>query len=100
MDLKIVAEQLDKDADAIRETIRDLNIRASELSNIAATIPDDAPHPASYFKGYKVVLHNVSFEDGCIRANITMPHAGIVEEARPYFGSNLRFKIDKNWFGY
>ncbi len=98
MSLKEKIERLNKDADAVREMIRGLNIRASELSGVAATIPYNAPHPALYFKGYKVILHNVKFKDDCIRATITMPHANVAEEARPYFGGNFRFKIDKNWF--
>ena len=91
-------EQLNKSANTIHELICLINIRASELIGVVAIIPQNAPAPASYFKGRKVILHNVSFDRsaGCISAAITFPYTD--DTKKLFSGCTQRFNIDKTWF--
>lgn len=97
MSLRAKIEQLSKSANTIYELICNLNIKASELSGVVATIPQNAPAPASYFKGCKVILHNVSYnrDAGCIYAVITFPYS---DEAKDFAGCTHQFNIDGTWF--
>ncbi len=98
MSLKEKIKQLNKRASVIRESIRDLNISAADLSGVAAVIPQDALFQASYFKGHKVILHNVSYDynAGLISATITFPDtegAGCSLSRGTY-----QVNIDETWF--
>ena len=99
MSLKAKIESLNIRAASAREIIRSINMSASKLNGVAAVIPQDVPAPASYFKGNKVVLHNVAYDQaaGCISAVITFPY-GEDHIGRSYAGRRHRFNIDEKWF--
>lgn len=98
MSLKAKIEEMNSMADSLHEASLKLNIRASELNGVAAVIPHDAPAPASYFKGCKVILHNVSYDHnaGRIRAVITLPYTADTDNN--HSGGTYRINIDENWF--
>lgn len=98
MCLKAKIEGLNKSANTIRELTRGLNIRATELIGVIATIPQSAPIPASYFKGCKVILHNVTYDHdaGHICATITFPYSEDINN--PVSGCTQRFSINESWF--
>ncbi len=98
MSLKEKIERLNKDVSIAQEQIRGLNIRAADFSGVAVVIPQDAPFPASYFKGCKVILHNVRYDHsvGCICATITFPHG--VDTEPDYSGHTQQVNINENWF--
>ena len=101
MSLKAKIQILNQRAGVIHKNSYDLNIAASELNGVAVVIPDNVAPPASYFKGSKAILSNVSFDNdaGCICANISLPHHREDVAAKGYAASG-RFKYDINetWF--
>jgi len=101
MSLKPVIAALEMKAENVREAIRCINIEASELSGVAAVIPPDAPPPARYFKGHKVILHNVSYSRSTsqIKATFALPYTNPDEEGkREHSGVKTRCAINENWF--
>ena len=94
-----ITEILEK-AHEIYDLTRKLNMSCSSLSGTAATVPLDAPFPLSYFKGRKVILHNVhySFEKDGVVASIKVPYPEQADEAVNFGGEVLAFTINENWF--
>lgn len=111
MTLKSKIHNLNEYAGAVQELTRKLNIECSELNGVAANIPADAPAPAEYFRGGKVILHNVSYDHvtGAILATITIPQStpealaklpssSARAIAKDYAGHKRRVCIDETWF--
>ena len=98
MSLKAKIKQLNKDAGTIHELTRSLNIIAATLNGVAAVIPHDVPAFISYFKGCKIILHNVSYDHStsCISAAVTFPY--IDGNKKHISGCTYRFNIDESWF--
>lgn len=94
-----ITEILEKAHD-IHDLTRKLNMACSSLSGTAARIPQDAPYPLSYFKGQKVIIHNVhySFEKYGVVASIKVPYPNSDDEAVNFGGEVLAFSIDESWF--
>ena len=98
MSPKLLIKDFTKRAKQIREVTRQLNMDISTLNGVAARVPTEATYPLSYFKGHKVILHNVGFEDYGLTAVITIPYQKNMSEVRQYPCGKFRFCIDESWF--
>jgi len=93
-------QKLNDDAKSINESLKGLNVRAAGLNGVAATIPDSAPPPVSYFKGDKVILHNVSYDHNkkSISAAIAIPYREEQCDISKHSGAIFRVSINEDWF--
>ena len=100
MPLKIEIKELNRQAKVIGELTRKLSLSCSNFNGVAAIIPDNPPHPASYFKGQRTLLHNVRYDpDACaIAATISIPYNKDAKEVRRYSYSKYKYNIDETWF--
>lgn len=100
MCLKLKVKSLATMADSVKEDIRNINILASKLCGVVATVPDDAAFPLSAFRGKKVILHNVGFDTDSrgLAASIQIPYGDGTGPAFKHGGQILKFKINEDWF--
>ncbi len=100
MSLKENMRLLSNQADALNKATRSVNLAASKFNGVAAIIPNSVPAPASYFKGCRVILHNVMYDRniGAVCAVVTFPYIDGDDQEREQSGTTHRFKIDESWF--
>ncbi len=99
MDLRNKLIGMKSSAETLNELTRSLNRRCSELIGVAAQIPEKVnSYPIIFFKGCKVMLHNVSYDAKAmaIVADVTLPY--LEGNTQPTSGTTLRVAIDPDWF--
>ena len=98
MNLKQQISVLIKEVFDVKRIACRLNEAAASFNGVAATIPENAPAPAKYFKGQRVLLGNVRYdkENDCVTAVFTIPYGG--SKGRHWWGQKVECRITEEWF--